>query len=323
MEAKSIMSITKRVSNFLKDNLAIIYFIVLTLVAVTVFPTFRTKANALSILRQAVIPVFGCVALNFILTTGNIDLSCGYLVGLVSITVGVMNRSGANPVLIVLVGLLIGAAVGAFNGGLMVVFHIPSFIATLGSGYICYGFAQIVAQSKSIRNMHPALLAFGKAEVLPGITLMMVYALLAVVLAHLLLTKTTFGKSLINIGLNQQAAYMSGQKTDLTMVMSFVICSALVAFSAIMSTIRVNTGQADMGGPNYTFTAVTACVLGGTSLYGGKTNIFGGFFAVFVILELETMLTIMGVNNYIYKALQGVIILVAIVVQTLKDRRAS
>lgn len=309
--------------HFFSNNLAIIYFIVLTLFAVIVFPTFRTKANMMSILRQAVIPMFGCVALNFILTTGNIDLSCGYLVGLVSISVGVMNRNNVPVVVMILVGLAIGIAVGAFNGGLVVAFKIPAFIATLGSGYICYGLAQIVAQSKSIRNMQPGLLAFGKAEVFPGITLMMIYALLAVIAAHVLITRTTFGKTLINMGLNPQSAAMSGQKTNTTLLMSFVICSFLVAFSAILSTIRVNTGQADMGGPNFTFESVTACVLGGTSLYGGKTNFIGGFFSVFTIIEINTVMTIMGINNYIYKAVLGLIILAVIVVQTLKDRREA
>lgn len=317
------MGIVKKCRSFLTDNLAIMYFMVITIAAMILFPTFRTKANMMSILRQAAIPMLGCVALNFILTTGNIDLSCGYLVGLVSISVGIMNRNEVPVPVILVVAILIGVAVGLLNGGLMVLFHVPSFIATLRSGYICYGCAQIVAQSKSVRNMQPELLAFGKTEVLPGITLMMVYALLAVIFGYILLNKTTFGRTLTNMGLNEQSAYMSGQKTGLTMLISFVICSLLVAFSAIMSTIRVNTGQADMGGPNYTFEAVTACVLGGTSLYGGKTNILGGFFSVFVVIELEIAMTIMGISNYIYKALLGMIILIAIVVQTLRDRRIS
>ena len=312
----------KQLKSRLQDNLAILYFICITVIAMIAFPSFRSSKTIMNVLRQAVIPLIASTALNFILTTGNIDLSCGYLVGLVSITIGILNRAQVPAALIILIALAIGAAVGLFNGGLMVALHVPSFIATLGSGYICYGLAQIVAQSKSVRNWQEGLLAFGKAEILPGIRLMMLYALLIVIFAHVLLNRTTFGRTLIGMGLNEKAATMSGQRTKQTMLLSFMICSLLVAFSAILSTIRVNTAQADMGGSNYTFEAVTACVLGGTSLYGGKTNILGGFFAVFVIIEFEMIITIMGINHYIYQALLGIIILIAIVVQTSKERRS-
>lgn len=305
----------------LRGSLSIVYFLCVTLLALIAFPSFRSPNTLMNILRQAVIPMISCVALNFILTTGNIDLSCGYLVGLVSITIGVLNRAAVPPALIIVAALCIGAAVGLFNGGLMVLFGIPSFIATLGSGYICYGIAQIVAQSKSVRNMQDGLLAFGKMEIFPGFQIMMVYAVLFVVLAHILMNHTTFGRTLTGMGLNARSTMMSGQKTNQTLLFSFAICSILVAFSALLSTIRVNTAQADMGGPSYTFEAVTACVLGGTSLYGGKTNILGGFFAVFVIIELEMIITILGINHYIYQAMLGVIILIAIVVQTAKERR--
>lgn len=134
------------------------------------------------------------------------------------------------------------------------------------------------------------------------------------------MNRMKYGRIFSNIGINRQAAKMSGLNVDLCHMLSFVICSALVAFTAVLSTIRVNTAQADMGGGSYTFDAVMASVLSGTAFNGGKSNIIGGMFAVLLIKEIEVLMTILGINKYFYTAFLGVIVLIVIIMQC-RDRR--
>lgn len=298
---------------------AVVLFALCTLVACLLFPQFATLHNFSNIIRQSAVPIIGCMAIGFVLATGNIDLSAGYVVGLTSMAIGVMIEAGLPIPLVILLAIGIGVAFGFLNGALIVFLDVPSFITTLGSGFIAYGLAQMLSGSRSIRQLPQAFLSFGRFEVL-GLPIMVFYALGIVVLSQYLVKKTLFGRTLTSMGLNEHAAYMSGLRTKKTMLLSFVLCTTLVAFTAIMSTIRVNTAQADMGGGNYTFEAVTACVLGGTSLSGGKVNAIGGFFSVLIIKELEVCLTIMGVNRFFFQAFLGIIILCAIIVDALRNQ---
>lgn len=308
------------IRSFMSEYRIIIYLLAFTLIGVICFPRFATARNLFNVINQSPVAIIGAVALNFMLIAGNIDLSAGYLVGLVSICIGKLAGAGVPVWIIILLAVLMGALAGLINGTLVTYLSVPAFIATLGSGYIFYGIAQMIAGSYAIRGIPEALKTFGKYFVFGKIQLMFFYAVAIVIVGHVIMDRTKYGRVLSNIGINRQAARMSGLNVDLCHMLSFVFCSTLVAFTAILSTIRVNTAQADMGGGTYTFDAVMASVLGGTAFNGGKANIIGGMFAVLLIKEIEVLMTILGINKYFYTAFLGVIVLVVIIMQCRSKR---
>ncbi len=134
MNANAKEKTARSAGSLLRSYTPILYLVIFVTVAGLFVPNFASKANFLNILKQSAVPIIACVSMTFILITGNIDLSTGYIVGLVSICCGVMVKTlEFSPALTIILCLLIGAAVGACNGLLVTLAEIPSFIVTLGS----------------------------------------------------------------------------------------------------------------------------------------------------------------------------------------------
>lgn len=200
--------------------------------------------------------------------------------------------------------------------------RVPAFIVTLGSGYIYYGLALIISDGMQYNHLNEAYRAFGTTKLF-GNQLMIYYALVLVVLVAIVYKKTSFGRTLLSAGLNPRAARMAGLRTGTTQILAFTIAGTLAAFSSVLLTIRSNAAQTSLGGlGDYTFEGVTACVLGGTSLNGGKVKVFGVFLAAITIMIIENLITIMKINRYFYQPVLGVIILLAVLIDSIKSKRS-
>ena len=265
-------------------------------------------------------PIIACVSMTFILITGNIDLSTGYIVGLVSICCGVMVKTlEFSPALTIILCLLIGAAVGACNGLLVTLAEIPSFIVTLGSSLILTGLAQFVSQNTSYHSLPDNFRAFAKAQI-GDLPVTIFYALIVVAIAWFVMHRSTYGRCLRSLGLNAQASRLAGIRGQAAIFSTFVISGFLTALCSILLTIRVNCAQPDMGGGNFSFEAITAAVIGGTSLMGGEVNIVCCVAGAIIIKCIESCINILNLNYYMYQAILGVVILAALVADGLKNR---
>lgn len=315
----------KRISKiigFLSENMAVVYFLIVLCFALIFFPNFANANNIRALIRQAPVPIVRGLAVSFILVLGNVDLSLGYIVGFISVTQGMMLDAGMNPAVVILIGLAIGALFGLFNGSLVCLLKVPSFIVTLGSGYIFYGLALIISNGMQYNHLNADYRAFGVTKLF-GYQLMIFYAIALVFIVWWIYHKTIFGRTLISTGLNRRAASMSGLKTKTALVASFTIAGVLSALASILLTIRSNAAQTSLGGlGDFTFEGVTACVLGGTSLNGGKVKVFGIFLAALTIMIIENLITIMKVNRYFYQPVLGVIILMAVLIDSIKSKRS-
>lgn len=311
-----------RVLNFLSANMAIVYFAVVLGFALIFFPNFANANNIKALIRQAPVPIVRGLAVSFILVLGNVDLSLGYIVGFVSVTQGMMLDAGVNPLWVVFIGLAIGATFGLLNGAMVCTMRVPSFIVTLGSGYIYYGLALIISNGIQYSRLNEAYRAMGVSKLLNQ-PLSVYYALILVALVAILYHKTSFGRTLISTGLNRKAAAMSGLRIRTALILSFTIAGLLSSFASILLTIRSNAAQTSLGGlGDFTFEGVTACVLGGTSLNGGKVRVFGIFLAALTIMIIENLITIMKINRYFYQPVLGVIILLAVLIDSIKGKRS-
>jgi ribose transport system permease protein len=314
-------SLERWMRSFVKTNGSMVIFIILCVFAMIFVPRFAMLENALIIIRQAAIPVIACLGMTVVLMTGGIDLSLGYSVGLCSITVGLLIKQIGMPILpAVLITLVLGCLIGLLNGVIVQVIRVPAFIATLGTGYVIFGLAQIVSQGNDISRLPRAFLAIGRTELF-GLNTTVAIALAACVIMYYVIHLSTFGRGLAAFGYSAPAARLSGIPTARINIMVYVVCSLFAALVGILLTIRVNCAQPNMGGGDYTFEIITAAVVGGASLFGGVGSVAGSVFGVLIIKVIENCINLAKVSYYIYQAVQGLVILFAIIFENIKNRK--
>jgi ribose/xylose/arabinose/galactoside ABC-type transport system permease subunit len=279
---------------FIKDYGCVVIFFIICVIASIAIPRFLSFNNFMMIIKQASIPIIVCVAMTMVLMTGGIDLSLGYMIGLASIACGIFIKSMEMPIAVgILLTLLIGAAFGLLNGICIQLLHVPAFIATLGTGYIIYGIAQIISNGETVNHLPEAFLALGKTKIGPLTTTVLVSAVVCLIFYYVL-HKSTFGRNLTAFGMNEAASRLSGVNTAFVNLAVYVISGVLSGIVGILLTIDVNCAQPTMGGGNYTFQVITGTVIGGENLYGGKGTIVGAIFG---------MLTLKVIANCIKRAL--------------------
>jgi len=327
---------------FVKQYGSVVVFFILFIFSSLFIDRFFSVRNVLTIIKQAAVTVVACMGMMLILTTGGIDLSLGYTLGLCSIFLGILSiKLGLPAWQAVLLTLVLGALVGMLNGVIIQFLRVPPFIATLGVGYVLFGIAQIFGKGDAYYPLPDDLLALGMSRPLNGLysilpkalqendTIQQVsrlpsyvfIALFVLILIYILRHKTTYGRQLSAFGFNRATAKLSGINTARLHVMTYMISSTLVALASVMLTIRVNCAQSNLGGSNYTFEIVTAAVVGGTSLFGGISNVISCLFGCLITKSLENIVNLMAVNIYLYQPMMGLIILLAIVFEVYKNRK--
>ncbi len=312
---------SQRIRKFVKNNGSVVIFLILALLASLFVKNFFALNNFLTIIKQAAIPVIACLGITLVLMTGGIDLSLGYTLGLCSITVGLFVKTVGLPIwLSIVLTLLVGLLVGLINGTLVQVVKVPAFIVTLGSGYIIFGIAQIVSSGSDVNRLPASFRAIGVTNIL-GLNTTVLISLVICLIMYYLLHHSTFGRALSAFGFNAKAARMSGIRSEALNILVYMICSFLVAIAAILLTIRVNCAQPTMGGGVYTFEVITGAIIGGASLFGGIGTVVGSVFGVLIIKVLENCINLLNVSYYTYQAFQGIVILLAIIFENVKNRK--
>lgn len=294
----------------------------LVLVGIVFVHNFASIDNAATIARQSAIPAIAVLGMTMVLMTGGIDLSVGFVVGLASTATGFMAKVWGLPVsLTVAATVLLGSLVGLLNGIIIQYMKVPSFITTLGTGYILYGVSQLISAGNVITRLPPSLLAVGRTDLL-GLPASVYIAVGITALGWFLVHKSVFGRALTAFGFNSRAAFLSGLPTARVNVLTYVICSSLAALAGLLLTIRVNAAQPNMGGGAFTFEIVTAAIVGGTSLFGGIGSVLGSLFGVLIIKVIENCINLMNISYHLYLAIEGGIILTVIVMDKIRNRAA-
>ena len=310
------------IRSFLKKNGSFVVFLFIFAIATLFVPRFASINNFALILKQAAIPIIGCLGMTCVLMTGGIDLSFGYAIGLSSITVGLLVKTyEVNTFVSILVTLLVGVIIGLINGLCVQKIKVPAFIATLGMGYVLLGISQIISNGSSINRLPEAFLAIGKTKILGKLNTTVLISVCFCLLFYYLLHRSTFGRSLSAFGLSEPTSRLSGIKTAQLNISAYIICSVLASVCGILLSIDVNCAQPTMGGGDYTFTIITGCVLGGVSLFGGVGSVFSVILGMLTLKVINNCINLMNAPYYLSSAIQGIIILVDIVLENIKNRR--
>ena len=301
----------------------LILLVVMTAIGAFSQGNFFTWANIVNILYQMSIPLVISVGLSFVLLLGSIDLSIEGIMGFAGSFVAylVLNKSNDNNfgIIGVLIVILIGTAVGCITGFLHTKARIASFIVTYAVGSIMTGAAVLVYRGTPIQVTDEmfATISQGKLIGIPYITLISFAVFLV---GAIILNYTAFGRAVFAIGDNETAAASTGINVALTKIKVFALCGCTAAIAGVLQCMRLKLGQSSLG-TNQMFPVVTAIVLGGGSVSGGKGGSLQSFVGVLIYTELANWLTLMGVDTNLKKVIQGIIIIIAVALTVVHSRK--
>jgi ribose transport system permease protein len=295
-----------------RQNIIYIGFVVIFVVfAVTLNDKgFLNPNNLLNIVRQTAMIAVMAVAMTFVLSAGEIDLSVGAVAGLTTVTVA-LAISVAGPLGGVLAGLATGLAVGVFNGWLTTRIGIPSFLTTLAMMGIAKGVAMWISDTAAVPILSPGYSwVFGGGSVGPVPVLMFWMAVIAGV-GHVALRRSGFGRKVLATGGGETAARYSGIDTASIKFKVLVLSSCAAALAGMLYAGRLQSGRFQLGEGDE-LSVIAAAVLGGTSLFGGKGTVIGTIVGALMIGMINNGLILMGLEFSQQLIAKGAIIILAV-----------
>lgn len=270
---------------------------------------FLTVENLVNVGRQIAPTIVVGTLMTFVITTGAIDLSVGSVVGLSAALIGLLAKSG-DPLVAFLVPIGIGAAIGFANGWLTAYGRLQSFIVTLAALTAVRGVALLLTQGYSTPIEVEWILAIGQAQVF-GVYLPTWIAVGVAIVGWYVLSQTRYGRYIVAVGSNAESLRRSGVDIRRVQLVAFVATSAIASFAGIMVAARLASGSSNSG-TGFELEVITAVVLGGTSLLGGRGSIAGTVLGAMTLGIIANGLVLLRFDVYWVPIIQGVILVVAI-----------
>jgi ribose transport system permease protein len=275
-------------------------------------PDFLTVANLFDVTRQVSINAVISFGMTLVILLGGIDLSVGSILAVSSLVIALLIRAGEPAALATLVGALCGAVMGAVNGLLVTKGRVAPFIATLGTMTLLRGVALVLCQGSPISGFSSRFFsALGGGYVAQVIPLPVVWMLALFAVLWFLLGRTVFGRHVYATGGNPEAASLSGVNVDRVQIIVYTLSGLTAALAGVILTSRLDSAQ-PTAGAGYELDAITAVVLGGTSLAGGRGWIFGTLLGALLIGVLNNGLNLIGISAFYQQVIKGSVILLAV-----------
>ena len=297
-------------------------------------PAFLSVNNGLTVLLQtAIIGLLG-IGMTLVIITGGIDLSVGSVLALSGTVTGLAVKAGVPVVPAMALGVAAGAACGAFNGLVITKLRITPFVATLGMMLIARGLALQLTGAAPISRLGDAFGVLGNGAlfrvvemqpngfpkvIFPGIPYPAILLAVVAILAAILLNVRPLGRHIVATGSNEEAARLSGVRTDRTKIAAYTLSGALAGLSGIVLMSRLVTVQPNEG-VMYELDAIAAAVIGGASLMGGVGNISGTMIGAFIIGVLRNGLNMAGVSSFIQQIVIGFVVIGAVYVDQIRRK---
>lgn len=320
-----------RLAKFLEGYGIVLVVIVMMLALAAIRPdVFLTPHNLTNILKQNATLALLALGMFAVIVTAGIDLSVGSIMALSMVTLAVASRADLPWPIVLLVGPLIGIAVGWVNGVGLTVLRLPHpFIMTLGTLNVARGLTFLISNGAPISGLQPEVNYLGQAYYDLGIfappagipASLIVVAVCAVGL-WFFLTRTNMGRHIFAIGGNAQAARVSGVNVDRTLVIVYMISGFFAGLAGLLL-----AGRTDSGFPNagigIELDAIAAVIIGGASFFGGRGTVLGVLAGVLIMGILRNGLNINNVSAFWQQILIGAVIIVAVYIDVLRRRAAT
>jgi len=310
----------KRNLNF--ENLGL-FVILIVMIAVfwIIYNPFVSTVNVINILLTVSLIGIISVPWTMLCIGGGLDISVGSVMGFCAVVTTQLFSKGLNLVLAIVIGLLAAGIVGLINGLLITKAGINPIITSLAMLSIFRGLAYIFAGGTGIPIMDDRFkfLGLGRIGILPVSVVILIVLFLA---GYFVLGYTQFGRNIYYVGGNEKAAKTAGINVDFTRISLYVLTSMGAGLAGLINAAQLGTTQPKIG-TGYEFAVVTAVVLGGISLAGGKGRILGALLGVLIIGTLKYGLEIIGVHSFYQVIAQGTILLIAVAFDQIKIKRSS
>lgn len=305
----------KAILKILNRGTIVIAFLFIILIFSILSPQFFKPINFVTIGMAAATLGIVAIGQSLVLMTGNFDLSVGQNVALSGIITAMLSRAGVPFVYIIPIVLLLGLTIGAINATLITKARINAFIVTLGMLTILQGVVYVITQGEYISSAAKDFRILG-VEPRPIIFVVAFY-----IIFFLILRYTVFGKYVYAIGGNKESSRLSGLSVDKYIFMVYMLSGLLSSFSGIMLASRLGAASTGIG-LSYPLDSIAASVIGGISLSGGEGNILFTLIGVLIIAAVSNGLIIIGVpSSYQYLA-TGIILILAVLTDSLKKKRS-
>lgn len=323
MNKKANNMLVRPVQGYFKQNWGILLALVIMCAIFSVLGNnFVTQTNIVNLLRTCATNCYLAIGVQLAIILAGIDLTGGALAALSGVICVMTFENAGLPVgMGILMGVLIGVVVGLANGLIITYTGIHPFVVTLAMQSICRGTAYLMANGSPVTTTNRAFGSFGTGLLGP-IPYPVVYMTIFLLLDFFLLNKTRTGRHIYAVGGNEMSARFSGVNVKKIKILVWTISGTMAGFCGVVLAARMSSGQPSTG-EGYETDAIAAAVLGGTSFFGGTGSVGGLIVGVLIIGIISNGLNLMRVNSYWQYVLKGIIIIVAVYVDMIKQRRQN
>jgi ribose/xylose/arabinose/galactoside ABC-type transport system permease subunit len=297
-----------KIRRYLDDHTILLALLIMFFLLFLTTDRFRSMDNFLSILQEASFIGIAGLGMTFCIITGGLDLSSGSMIALLAV-INMLLLNATNSFLVIFIVLILGTLLGAFNGILVSKVKIPAFIATLATFYIFRALAYIITGGDPVSYSAAWFIWIGNGKIL-GIPFSFILMIVLAFFAHLILRRTRIGRTVVAIGNSPEASRISGLKNNLATIFAFMMVGITVAISSILISSRLWSANPRMM-DGYEFKVITAVVLGGTALEGGKGSMFNTVVAAIFYCGISNAMTLYHVDSYVISIVTGIILLLA------------
>lgn len=310
-------------AKYKRELLVLIATIIMAGVFTALNPQFLTWNNILTVFQQMVLNGLLAVGIMFAILTGGIDLSIGCTFAIVGIAVASCTVGGMNPFLAIIIGLLVGVALGVFNGFLVTNLKLQPFIATLGTMSLYRGVAYVVTGGVPVTNVPDTFRNIFNGQIgSTGIRYYVIVMIVVFILAHIILSKTRTGDYLYAVGGNEEAAKLSGVNVKKTKYIAYIASGVCTAVAGLVMLASLGSAEATAG-VGYETNAIAAAAIGGTSMAGGRGTALGTFIGALLLGVLKVGMVVINVDSFWQYVVTGLIIIVASYFEFVKDDIAA
>lgn len=311
------------VKTYFKRNAGILIGLVALCVVVTIkSDRFLTQDNLMNVLRQISSNMYLASSMTMILIAGGIDLSVGSIVAITGVTAGTLLNMGIPIPVTILICLVLGGVYGSINGAILTNTTLPPFIVTYSMMQILRGATYVYTGGTTVRIDDRAFTNLGTGYAFGFLPLPVIYLAIVFVIVYLVLNRTKLGRHIYAVGGNEKAAKFSGINVRRTRMFVYTFSGVMGALAGIVLCARSYSGN-PLAGDGAEMDAIAACVLGGASMAGGYGYIGGTLIGALIIGLMNNGLNLMRIDSYWQIILKGVVILVAVYVDYLKNLKKN
>ncbi len=301
----------KKLKQFISSNYLLFFIIFLYVLIGILNPKYFSLISIKNILSQASIVGVVSLGLTLVIISGGIDLSVGSVMACTSVVTAMTYIYGGWPFYI---SLILGMAIGVISGTLAAIFilyfKLPPFISTLGLLITLSGLARFLTEDNVFSGLPDWFTKLWTGDILRIPIPVIIWVVIAIII-FIFQTYTTFGRYNYTIGSNYLASVISGVNVKKYIFIFYIISGFLASISGLLMTARLNSGQS-LVGKGYELLAITAAVVGGTSLFGGIGSIRGTFYGALLISVIYTGVSFVGLSSYYQEILIGIVLVIAV-----------